>query len=167
MAKEVKKEEVQDAVVDNTSETAQEENTGLATTNKAMEIINISPDVFLTSEQMNALLSSKDVVEEKLTAQYLKGNTFAIGEERKFIFMGVKRIPSMKDKSEDVDAVILFGKDDKGAEGLFINAASMVAGEIKHLDKYTVVGLTYKGSKPAKVGTMDVFNVSAYHQVRA
>ena len=129
------------------------------------EIINISEDMFLTTEQMDALLSSKDTIEEKLSTTYLKGSQFALGEERKFIFRGFKNITNAK--GEPIKAVVLYGENEKKEKGLFVNAARMIVSDLEGVDDFSVIGLIYKGKKPAKSGgEMDVFSVSRYHHVR-
>ena len=125
------------------------------------EIIQISEDAFLTTEQMDALLRNEETIEEQLSAEYLKGDSLEIGEVLKFVYKGTKQIKN--NKGEEIDAVILYGTDRKQ----YINASSIVVSDCKSLTPFSTISVTYKGKKQGKSGfTFDNFAVSVLHHIK-
>lgn len=165
MAENAKKVKESEAVVTDAVVMSEKEVTALEK-NQPIEIVQIDADVRLTHAQILELLKtdSKDLVEEQLSAEYLSGSKFVVGEEKKFVVMGVKTIKGMQ--GDEVTAAILLGEDGNQ----YLNASSIIAGEAKNLllqgAKYPMLGLTYKGKAMAKNKFQyDDFKVSRYYQV--
>lgn len=125
-----------------------------------MDVLQISEDTFLTPEQMDLLLANENFIEDKISAEYLKGDSLAVGEQLKFVVKGFKEIKGIGDKL--VKAVILYGSDRKQ----YINASAKLVGECSTAGINSTIAATYKGKKKAKNGNYDDFDISVLHHFK-
>ncbi len=107
-----------------------------------LAVANVSPEV----QNMLALLNEAKVVKE-LTSEYLTPeDQFELGEEKRFIFTGMRKIAAMEAGKERSDAVCLMDATGKS----WITAAAVVVGSCIDLKPFTAVSLVYKGKEVGK-----------------
>lgn len=159
-----------------TAELVTKQETAVAETSKEVsetikerEIVQISPDVFLTQENMDALLamSKNDSIKEVLSAEYLQGETMTEGEPVNFVFSGRKQIKVINQQTklpEMLEAVKLYKGDGKQ----YLNASSLVVGDLRDVPVNSVIELIYLGKKKSNNGPnkYDNFRVSVLHRFK-
>lgn len=127
------------------------------------EVMAIDENMFLTKDQLDWLLQNDETIDEDLTAIYLKGTDMKPNEEFKAVIVGWKTIPGQNGK--EIPAVRLYALRD-GQKQMYLTAAAMITSECKNLPVNSTVKITYKGTKPAKIGSIHQFDVKRVHHLQ-